>query len=217
VNLSRPFEAVVPTLDGAVLVTLAKLSSPMTGRRVHQLAGVGSEAGVRNVLNRLVDQGIVRAHPAGSAYLYGVNREHVAWAAVTALAGLRAELLSRLVSEFGTWELRARCAALFGSAARGEGDEDSDIDILVLHTKRADENTDTWQAQLDRLRELVHVWTGNDCQLYDIQEDEILRMIAKRDPLLAEWRRDAVPLAGTDIRNLLRDLGYRTARSKAKP
>ena len=53
------------------------------------------------------------------------------------------------------------------------------------------------------------MWTGNDCQLYDIHEDEILSMIANRDPLLAEWRRDAVPLAGTDIRNLLRDLGYR--------
>jgi hypothetical protein len=51
-------------------------------------------------------------------------------------------------------------------------------------------------------------------QLYDIDEDEILRLIAKRDPLLAEWRRDAVPLAGTDIARLLRDLGYRANAPK---
>lgn len=195
-------------------MTLAKLSGSVTGRQVHQLAGVGSEAGVRNVLGRLVDQGIVCTSQAGSAYLYAVNREHIAWPAVQALAGLRGELLSRLKSEFGTWGLRARCAALFGSAARGDGDEDSDIDILILHTKRADEDPDTWETQLARLRELVSVWTGNRCQLYDIHEDDILRMIAKRDPLLTEWQRDAIPLTGTDIRNLLRDLGYRSNASK---
>ncbi|HEX8093573.1 nucleotidyltransferase domain-containing protein [Jatrophihabitans sp.] len=199
----------MPTLDGAVLVTLAKLLTPVTGRQVHQLTGMGSEAGVRNVLNRLVHQGIVRASPAGSAWLYVANREHVAWIAVEALAALRTELLSRLRSEVGMWKLAARSAAMFGSAARGDGDADSDIDILLVHTAGADESPDTWQAQVDRLRELVPVWTGNACQVYDIHEDEILRLIAERDPVLAEWRRDAIPLAGTGIRNLLRDLGYR--------
>lgn len=210
-NVSVPSEAVVPTLDGVVLVTLAKLSTPVTGRQVHQLTGVGSEAGVRNVLKRLVHQGVVRASPAGSAWLYVANREHIAWPAVTALAALRGELLSRLKSEFGTWTLRARCAAMFGSAARGDGDADSDLDILLLHTSRADEDPDTWQAQVDRLRELAQLWTGNTCQVYDTTEHEILRLIAKRDAVLAEWRRDAIPLAGTDIRNLLRDLGYRVS------
>lgn len=204
----------MPTLDGAVLVTLAKLSGPVTGRQVHQLAAIGSEAGVRNVLGRLVNQGIVHATQAGSAYLYEVNREHVAWPAVQAIAGLRGELLSRLKSELGTWQLRARCAALFGSAARGDGDSDSDIDVLLLHPQRADDDPETWEEQLARLRELVTTWTGNSCQLYDIHEDQVMRMIAERDPLLAEWRRDAIPLAGTDIRNLLRDFGYRASAPK---
>lgn len=210
-NVSLPSEAVVPTLDGAVLVTLAKLATPVTGRRVHQLARVGSEAGVRNVLNRLVGQGIVFASPAGSAVLYSANREHIAWPAVTALAALRGELLSRLRSEFETWTVRARCAAMFGSAARGDGDADSDIDILLLHPTPADGDLDGWQAQVDRLRELAQRWTGNPCQVYDMHEDEMLRLVARRDPILAEWRRDAVPLAGTDIRHLLRDLGYRAS------
>lgn len=214
VNLARPFEAVVPTLDGAVLATLAKLSAPVTGRQVHQLTGVGSEAGVRNVLSRLVGQGVVRASAAGSAYLYMANREHVAWPAVQVLAGLRGELLSRLKVEIGSWEVRAHGAALFGSAARGDGDENSDIDILLVHTKSAQEHAETWQAQLTRLREAVPAWTGNECQLYDIHQDEFAPMIARRDPLLTEWQRDAIPLAGTDIRNLLRDVGYRGAARK---
>jgi predicted nucleotidyltransferase len=215
-NIAVPSQAVVPTLDGIVLVTLAKLSTPVTGRQVHQLTGRASEAGVRNVLNRLVHQGIVRARPAGSAWLYEANREHIAWPAVTALAALRGELLSRFKSEFGTWTLRVRCAAMFGSAARGDGDADSDIDILLLHATHADEDSDTWQAQVDRLRELVHMWTGNACQVYDLRDDEILRLIAERHPILAEWRRDAIPLAGTDIRNLLRDLGYRMSPRNVK-
>lgn len=214
-NVAVPSEAVVPTLDGIVLVTLAKMSTPVTGRQVHRLTGMGSEAGVRNVLNRLVHQGIVQASPAGSARLYLANREHLAWPAVTALATLRGELLSRLTHEFGTWTVRARCAAMFGSAARGDGDSDSDLDILLVQTTQADKDRDTWQAQVDRLRELARLWTGNTCQVYDTNQDELARLIAQRDPILAEWRRDAIPLVGTDIRTLLRVLGYRVSPRNA--
>jgi predicted nucleotidyltransferase len=207
-NVSMPSEAVVPSLDGAVLVNLAKLSTPVTGRRVHQLTGVGSEAGVRNVLTRLVHQGIVLSSPAGNAWLYVANREHVAWPAVTALAALRGELLSRLQSELATWTLPATCAAMFGSAARGDGDAHSDIDILLVHITHAGEDLDTWHAQVDRLRERTKRWTGNTCQAYDVDEDELRRLIVTSDPILAEWRRDAIPLAGTDIRTVLRDLAH---------
>ena len=210
-NLSMPVEAVVPTLDGPVLLALAKLTGPVTGRQVHQLAGVGSEAGVRKVLARLVRQGLVRQSPAGGAYLYAINREHLAWPAVELLAGMRGQLLAHLRREFGEWDPRARCAALFGSAARGDGDVDSDIDILVIRQRRVVSDDEAWQTQLDRLREGVSAWTGNPCQIYEIGSDELEQHIAARDPMIAAWRADAITVAGSDLRHLLRDLGYRAS------
>ena len=208
-NVSMPSDAVVPTLDGPVLVALAKLTGPFTGRQVHQLTGVGSEAGVRNVLTRLVHQGIVRANPVGSAVLYAVNREHIAWPAVQALAGLRGELLARLRSALGDWDPRPRTAALFGSVARGDGDADSDIDVLLIRQRRTDADDEAWQAQVSRLREDVTAWTGNTCQVYDIGSDDLGRHIAAGDPLVTAWRGDAITVCGTDLPGLLRDLGHR--------
>ena len=208
-NVSMPSEAVVPSLDGPVLVALAKLTGSVTGRQVHQLAGTGSEAGVRNVLTRLVHQGIVRASPAGSAVLYAINREHVAWPAVQAIAGLRGEFLARLRSAFGDWQPRPRSAALFGSVARGDGDSDSDVDLLLIRQRRTDIDDRQWQVQVARMREDVMVWTGNACQVYDISTEDLERHIAARDPLVAGWQRDALTVGGADLRGLLRDLGHR--------
>lgn len=208
-NVSMPSEAVVPSLDGPVLVALARLAGPVTGRQVHQLTGAGSEAGVRNVLTRLAHQGIVRATPAGSAVLYAVNREHVAWPAVQALAGLRGELLGRLRAAFADWQLRPRSAAVFGSLARGDGDSDSDIDLLLIRQRHTDIDDEVWQSQVARLREDVTAWTGNTCQVYDIGTADLERSISAHDPLVAGWRRDAITVSGADLRGLLRDLGHR--------
>lgn len=210
-NVSTPSEAVVPTLDGPVLITLAKLTGPVTGRQLHHLAGVGSEAGVRNVLTRLVHQGLVHVTPAGSALLYTVNREHIAWPAVRALAGLRGELLTRLRDTLGGWAPRARTAALFGSTARGDGNSESDIDVLLIRQRRTGADDDAWQLQVSRLSEAVTAWTGNTCHCYDIGSDDLARHIAAHDPLVSSWRTDAITICGTDLRGLLRDLGHRVA------
>lgn len=178
---------------------------------MHQLTGVGSEAGVRNALNRLVHQGIVHASPAGSAVLYVANREHIAWPAVQVLAGLRCELLARLRTALGDWDPRPRTAALFGSVARGDGNADSDIDLLLIRQRRARVEDEAWQAQISRLREEVTAWTGNTLQVYDLGSADLERSISARDPLVTAWRADSITVCGTDLRGLLRDLGHRVA------
>ena len=208
-DVSAPYQAVVPTLDGAVLTTLARLNGPITGRQAHHLAGVGSEAGVRNALNRLVAQGTVLTSQAGSAWLYEVNREHVAWPAVAALAGIRGEFLSRLRARLGEWSIRARSAALFGSAAREDGDAGSDIDLLLIRQDRTDPDDPVWAEQIAQLKADIAAWTGNHAQVYELDADGLSRHIAADQPIVAEWRRDAITLAGAELRNLLRELGHR--------
>lgn len=45
---------------------------------------------------------------------------------------MRSDLLSRLRAALSGWSPRAVHASLFGSAARGDGDAGSDIDIFVV-------------------------------------------------------------------------------------
>lgn len=210
-DVSAPYRAVVPSLGGPVLMALARLGRPVTGRQVHQLTGSGSEAGVRKVLARLVEHGLVRASEAGSSMLYEANDAHIAWPIVMRLAGLRDELIARMSSEVSSWSPAAVSVALFGSAARGDGGVASDIDVVVVR----DDDTDSgqeWQEQVDRLRERVEEWTGNRCQLYSLSAAELERHVTAQEPIVADWRTDAVTVAGEDFRSLVRSLNLGTRR-----
>lgn len=208
-DVSAPYRAVVPSLDGPVLMTLARLGRPVTGRKLHQLAGAGSEAGVRKVLGRLVGHGLVRASEAGSSVLYEANDEHVAWPLVVRLAELRNEVIDRMSAEIRTWAPLPLSAALFGSAARGDGDTSSDIDVVIVHRDEADNNTAEWEGQVDRLRNRVEAWTGNRCQVYELSAEQMAEHVRVREPIVAGWRDDAVTVAGEDFRDLVSSLRTR--------
>lgn len=195
-DVSRPMAALVPTLDGPVLEVLARTLRPATGREVHRLAGVGSESGVRLVLGRLVEHGLVKASQAGRATLYVANRDHIAWPLVEGLVDLRRELFGRVRGLVASWELAPVLVAAFGSAARGDGGVGSDIDLLVVRSNGRD---DAWEGQLDDLRERVELWTGNTCQIYDLTEGELVEHVAEREPIVDEWRRDAVVIFGQPL------------------
>ena len=200
-DISSPITAVIPTLDAHVLTVLAQTTRPLTGRRIHQLAGHGSESGVRAVLGRLARQGIVHTQRAGQAILYTGNRDHLAWNAIHSLTAIRRVLVDRLAEEIATWDVPPVGAAVFGSAARGDGNADSDIDLLIVSPDGADE-TD-WERQIDSLSERVILWTGNHCQIYQIDLAELRDHVANAEPIVSEWRTDAIDLAGEPINDLL--------------
>src|SRR4051794_41512640 len=126
-DLSDPTRAVTPTLDGTVLAVLAVAGKPLSVGQVAEQAARGSEIGIRRSLARLVEQGIVRATLMGRNQVHELNRDHVAADAAVILAGLRSVLWQRLRDEVAGWSVRPLYACVFGSAARGDGDESSDI------------------------------------------------------------------------------------------
>ncbi|MHB1475788.1 MAG: nucleotidyltransferase domain-containing protein [Dermatophilaceae bacterium] len=69
---------------------------------------------------------------ADGAHSYTLNRSHLAAPAVLALANLRQELLDRIRTEVSTWAVESEATWMFGSAARGDADADSDIDLLFV-------------------------------------------------------------------------------------
>lgn len=195
-DVGSPISSVIPTLDGPILQVLAKTTRPLTGREVHQLAAVGSESGIRLALTRLAHHGLVHATPAGKATLYTVNRDHIAWHGIDLLTKIRQHLLSRIADTIGSWEVPPVTAAMFGSSARGDGNPDSDIDILLIAPPETSADI-RWSEQVDTLRDQITGWTGNTCQIYEITEGEYDDHIAADEPLINEWRRDAIVLFGS--------------------
>jgi predicted nucleotidyltransferase len=205
VNLSDPIGTVVPTLDGPVLTVLARTTAPLTGRKIHQLAAEGSETGVRKVLRRLADTGLVSATEVGASVQYTLNRDHLAANAVLELATLRQRLFDSIRAVIQGWRVPPAHASVFGSAARGDGDIHSDIDLLIVHSfTGSDEPTPEWTDQVSALADQVYQWTGNHLQAYEVSSHGLLQHLQAGEPIVGEWRRDAVAVYGQDFRTFMK-------------
>jgi predicted nucleotidyltransferase len=196
-DLARPFGVVTPTVDGDVLTVLAGADAAFTGRQVHQLVGRHSESGVRKALQRLTGQGIVTAYRVGHADVYALNRDHLAAPHIVAIAALRSELLSRMADDVRSWTVRPVFVALFGSAARGDMTDESDVDLFVVRPDTIGIDDDEWRTQLDRLSQHVHRWTGNDARVLELGEEEVRAGLQQRARVLRDVRTDGLTLFGS--------------------
>jgi predicted nucleotidyltransferase len=175
----------------------------LTGREVARLVRAGSQPAVNSALRRLAEEGLVRAEEAGNAFLYTFNREHLGAPAVELLAGIRTELERRLRAEIAEWEVAPAHVSIFGSAARGDGDTRSDIDIFVVRPAGVAEDHPSWRAQLEGLSDHVYDWTGNRAALSEVSAADVRRLRRERPPVVEELRRDAVTLIGPEPAELL--------------
>lgn len=201
-DMSDPFSAVCPTLDGPVLSALAGTSHPLSAREVSRLVRRGSWSGVRKTLHRLAEQGVVRGQEVGGARLYTLNRRHVAAPAVELLADLRGELVRRLSASVQSWAVPPRHASLFGSVARGDGSLESDVDLFVVRPARVGAENPTWRAQLESLATDVYDWTGNHASISEIGATEIPK--AGRSATGKAIREEGILLMGTPARQLFK-------------
>jgi predicted nucleotidyltransferase/DNA-binding transcriptional ArsR family regulator len=202
-DLSRPWAPIRSPIDMEVVLVLRGTTRPLTGREVARLVRAGSQPSVNAALRRLAEEGVVRAEEAGNAYLYTLNREHLATPALELLADVRAELDRRLRAEVGGWEIAPAHVSIFGSAARGDGDTRSDIDIFVVRPADVPEDDPRWREQLDRLSDRAYDWTGNQAALAEVAAADLRRLRRERPPVVEELRRDAIILAGPTPAELL--------------
>jgi hypothetical protein len=204
-DMSRPISTVVPTLDGPVLSVLARTTQPLTGRKVHQLSGSGSETGTRKVLRRLASTGLVTATEVGASVQYALNREHLAADAVLELTTLRQRLIERIRFAIEQWSLKPIHASVFGSTARGDGDLNSDVDLLVVLEFGDDAGNYLpagWIEQIGELSDQVRAWSGNHLQAYEISESGLADHLQAGEPIVKDWVRDGITVYGPDFRSL---------------
>lgn len=198
-DLSQPYADVLTGPRGRVLVTLAQLETPVTVRALARHADVAAQTAL-DYVKELAGAGIAVTQPAGTALLISLNRRHLASEPLIALATLRARLVNRLREELSGWDGLAG-AWLFGSAARGDGDRESDIDLLLIANDSPE--SAAWSDATARLRERAREWTGNDVQLIEHTLSSLARLVDTDDPLVQAIRRDGIPLI-TDSPSLLR-------------
>jgi predicted nucleotidyltransferase len=201
-DLTYPISAVCPTLDGPVLAVLAGTTRPLSGREVARLVRRGSPSGVRKTLQRLVDQGTVLVEQVGRTQLFSFNRAHLAAPAVESLVDLRGELVRRLSDSIRGWRLPARHVSMFGSAARGDGDVRSDVDLFIVRPTRIAVENATWREQLQALANDVDAWTGNHAGIVEVGSDELAK--AARSAAGKAIREEGILLGGTPAAQLFK-------------
>src|SRR4051812_12528714 len=172
-DLSRPYSAVSPGLQGEILVTLARTTRALTGRQIARLVLRGSQTGVNRALRRLAGHGLVRRELAGRAALYELNRDHVAADAVVEMAAMREKLIDRVRARVGTWNVLPAHVSIFGSFARADGAADSDIDVFVVRRRGVGEDASIWRRQIDELARSISAWAGNPASLAEIGDEDL--------------------------------------------
>ena len=186
-NVADPVVSVVPSLHGPVLAVLARTSAPLRQADVHRLAAAGSYSGVRKVLLQLVDHGVVEEVPGG----FRLNRDHVAAEAIVQLASLHGVLAERL-RRWAAGHDGVEFVGMFGSVARRDGDETSDIDVLVVADLPAEDRS----TLRDELTELLARWTGNDGHVQVLDHGAVTHLVDEQAPIVQAWADDLQPVVG---------------------
>lgn len=199
-DLANPASPFLSANEAVVLRTLGRTSSSLTGRKVAALAGVPATT-ARRILDRFTELGVVTVAPLGSSYAYTINSDHVAWPTVQSALETRQRLFDRwceLVIELGP---AGSDLVLFGSAARGDGNADSDFDLLLVTPDGEDPEELIWA-----LGERTWAWTRREGQVYHLSRSELADHVRRAEPLVAGWRADGIRIAGRPISTLLRSV-----------
>lgn len=183
-NLSKPLTSLIPTLEADVLTVLAGAQASFTGRQVHALVAGHSESGVRNALKRLSRQGIVTRNPVGAADHYSLNPEHLITKYIKSIVNVRSEFLGLIKEEVAKWDIAPVCAAVFGSSARADMQPESDIDIFIVRPKSIDFGLSLWREQCASLSSQISSWTGNNAQIFELNEKGIDQELTSEDGII---------------------------------
>jgi len=180
----NPVEALIPGVQGRVLTVLARTEAELTMRSVAELAGVSANQATV-VLNRLVRLGLVERRDVGAAALVRLVRENEAARSVLSLVDLRQGVLARLAGEARKIRPAPACLVVFGSFARGDAHENSDIDVLAVPPSEAQVAHGRWTAALGQWSDRATRIAGNPVNLLEATMDELPKLVRhEREP----WR-----------------------------
>lgn len=84
---------------------------------------------------------------------------------------------------------------LYGSVARRESDDASDIDLIVVVDALSTAHAPEWTDQTDELTRRVRTWTGNRLELIVVDAHHLAGLAIAGDPLTLSLREATRPPA----------------------
>jgi predicted nucleotidyltransferase len=136
-------------------------------------------------LKAWVQLGVVQTESIGRAVVHTINEDHYT---VTPLRSLLdpLEALTETAAQIVGEDVEA--VIIFGSVARGEAKEGSDIDLAVI-TQSA------WEGRVD-LEDGVRKRLGNDCDVLVFTGKDFMSLATAHEPVVDEILVDGIPLIG---------------------
>lgn len=183
----EPFGGLIPGARGAVLSVLLRTGAPLTGRQVHgMVSDEYSLWSVQQALKALTRLGLVDTQTIGRAGVHTINDGHAAVPHLRALADPMAMLRAAIETSVGS---DVEAVIVFGSVARGEAREGSDIDLAVIAGPE-------WDGRAD-LQDAVGNSVGNGCDVLVFTPSQFRQLARSGEPVVSDILRDGVALVGS--------------------
>ncbi len=184
--MNEPFGGLLPGARGAVLSALLRTDARLTGRQVHTLVSDRHSLwSVQEALKAWVQLGVVHTEIIGRAVVHAINEDHYTVAPLRSLLDPLAALTKTAAQVVGDG---IEAVIVFGSVARGEAREGSDIDLAVVAQSG-------WDGRVD-LEDAVKKSLGNDCDVLVFTAEDFRTLAAAHEPVVDEILIDGVPLIG---------------------
>ena len=182
-EFSSPLATVTPTVDGDVLAILSGTDGWFTTTLLQEQIPTRSVPGIRNVLIRLVEQGIVQSLIVGRVHQYRLNRQHIAAEPIIALSRLRDAFTQRAAAAMGAWHEPPLFAALCPPTSPA-------LRIVAIMPRRVHKRI--WDDQVSEFEAAAQLWTGNPVTVIAVGEDTV----GEASILLDEVARDGIAIVG---------------------
>lgn len=180
-----------------MLLVLLRSDVAVSGRALARMSGLPQSTAQR-ALVRLRDRGLVLAPEAPPSLLYRANRDHLPMPAIVELLTLRERLHERAIGEVDSWTVAPTAAVLYGSVARGDAHQKSDVDVLLVRPPRLRPDEPIWEAQVVRFGELLTQWTGRPASVIELTSTQARQGLAAREPYLVAAAAEGLLLRGRD-------------------
>ena len=208
-DLTNPMQSVIPSAHGAVLSVLARTDEPLSGHRVAELTRPrfaqtrserrSSETGrVRHCASR--KQAPRQPVPA--------QQEPVLLPGESWRSPACGPLFCRASAPSSRTGLRRRRPHGCSAPRHGEKQQLTATSIFLLLRLlvpwKSEETFPVWQLQTDALAENIRAWTGNSCEVLEMDATELDAAVDRDDRLVRDLRDQAIVLAGADTQILRR-------------
>jgi|GEM_PF-523759 len=198
-NTGEPTDLLFTRATAAVFRVLVGTDTSFSIRQLARVAGISAPRAVE-IVNHASERGLILVEQAGRSRMCRFNRDHLAARAFIEVVTIRERMLSVIEDEIGSWKIAPLHASLFGSAARGDGNTNSDLDLLLVRPKGQPE--EEWEEQKYTSGVRLRAKIGNPVSWFDISITEMKSALRASEPIFAEWKKDSIHLSGLPLRDL---------------